>query len=424
MTFCSDDPTINNFFDNLQRLIAKISKIIIGAVAGLALLAMIPMGWREIHSYRVTRRHAYMLSDPSQQFDPVDVVYIATRPHSSIFGLRIAGFFKSSRRQTLVRWAISYVTSPAALVVLSLGMAGLASIFCQWLLLKQVEAQAPGLAAQTGEFAKLIVEKLDNASKQWAIKSNEALNATNTEINKDVFGWVTTGTDSLNNTMNVFVDTMYGGVDTFFKGTPFATPIKEVLNCLITIKTVGIQRALTWAHDNAHVTLPLVPEDAFSRGAMNTIGPKSDSAASFLANPGSAASDEITEIVMKLTAKWEKSILQEAYISLALVGVWVLIVIIALIRTCFLCCVRDKVRGEGGAAPFVARDSNAALHRPQPPVFPTFGASPSTPYGPPSPEQYPDEKIQMGEVNSGQMGEYEGEGSKRESFHTRFYYKG
>jgi len=403
----------------------KVKNILIGVLAALALIAMIPMGYREWHTYRTTRRHVYMLSDQSRDFDPVDVVYIATRPHSQIFGLKFAKFFKSTRRQVLVRWAVSYITSPPALFVLSLGLAGLASVLCQYIILKQVESRAPALAAEIGKFGGLVVDKLEGASKEWTVKSNEALNSTNAELNQELFGWVKDGTDSLNDTLNEFVDKMHDGVDTFLGGTPLAGAVKDVLDCLITIKVEGIQKAITWAHDHAHITFPLLPDDVFSRGALKSVSSDADASSNFLSNPDSMATDQITDVVMKLTNKWEKMIAQEAQISAAIVGVWLLIVVIAIIRTLVLFFGRDLNRGEGGSnlAPGSLPSDRLDVfgNRAAAPVFPTFGPSPNTPYPPSSPEEYPNEKIQMGSVNTGQTNPMEG--ANRASYHPKVQYK-
>jgi uncharacterized membrane protein len=413
LTFCSDNPSINDFFDNLKYVVDKMKKILAGVIAVLAILSMIPMAYREWYSYRRTRERAYMLSDPSREFDPVDVVYIATRPHTASVGLKLSSNFQSSRRQNLVRWAVAYVTSPAAMFVLSLGLAGLVSVLCQYILLRQVETRAPALAAEIGQFADLVVDKLNNASQKWAVEANSALNDTSAELNKELFGWVLTGTDALNDTMNTFVDKMHEGVNDFFLNTPIGTAVNDILDCLITIKIQGIQKGLTWAHNHAHVTLRTVANDTFSLGAMSSVGSDANPSSSFLSNPDSVATDQITDVVLKLTEKWEAMLRQEAAISGAVTGIWLILVIIALIRTLVFFWGQDKVRGDGGPVSLAGEGRNQ-------PVFPTFGPSPNTPNGPPSPDQYPDEKVSFGTVNSGQMPLAQDAGSSgRRSFHPQ-----
>ncbi|CUS13058.1 unnamed protein product [Tuber aestivum] len=386
LTFCSDNPNINNFFDGLESTVERVKKILVGVIVCLALVAVVPMAYREWWNWRTTQSRAFMLHT-APTYDPIDVIQIASRPYSSSVGLKLAGLFKSSRRQTLVRWAVSYATSAPALFVLSLGLAGLFGVLAQYILLKQVESAAPALAAEVGEFADIVVKELTAASTSWAVKTNEAINSTNSDINKELFGWVVNGTDSLNDTLTVFVDKMYEGVDKFFGNTPLANPIKEVLNCLIGIKVKGIQKGLTWANENAHINLPLLPNDTFSLGAADSIAPEASGAASFLSDTSSQASDMITDVVIKLTTKWEKMLTEEAIISACIVGIWILVLIIALVRTIALFYTSGKHRGEAGglppmpvtqrsAPPSIANNNdNGSSRAVVSPVFPAFGGN-------------------------------------------------
>ncbi|KAI5786711.1 hypothetical protein FPQ18DRAFT_236805, partial [Pyronema domesticum] len=346
LTFCSTDPSINNFFDNLSSAVHKLRGIIIGVILALAFLVMIPMYWRDHRGFLKTKRHAYMLNRGA--YDPVDVVYIASSPTPSLIALRISKMITScDRRRILVRWAISYITSPPALFVLSLGIAGLLGVLCQYLLLRQIRTSAPQLAAEIGKFAAMVVDKLNNASTSWAMTSNEVINKTSTDINENVFSWVQSGTTALNDTLNTMVDTMSNGVNTFLGDIPpLKNAVKGVLDCLVIFKLQGIQKGLTWANEHAHISFPTVLEDAFSRGAENALGEENSGA--FLNDPGNLAGDKITGVVEKLIEKWEKSIYQEACISAAVVGCWLLLVVIAVIRTLSLWWGRELNRGEGG----------------------------------------------------------------------------
>lgn len=191
----------------------------------LALIVMAPMAYMEIHKWRTTRSRAYMLADPNKQFDPIDIVLIASRPTTSTVGMKLAQGARTKRHQALIRWGIAYVTSPAALFVLALGLAGLFSVMCQYIMLKQVEAKSPELAAEVGEFAGIVIGKLTDASEKWGNGTNAAISTTNAKLNQELFGWVKEGTDTLNDTLNTFVDKMSEGVDTFLGDSP----LKKVL---------------------------------------------------------------------------------------------------------------------------------------------------------------------------------------------------
>lgn len=373
LTFCSDNSSINDFFSGLADTVATVKKILIITIIILALLAIIPMAYREVWNWRTTRSRAYMIADPTRSWDPIDIIVISSRPFSSTVGLKASAAFTSLRRQTLIRWAVAYVTSTPALFVLSLGVAGLAGVAAQYIVLKQVEKAAPELAAEVGEFADVVVDALTAASVNWAVKTNEAINATNAELNRELFGWVVNGTDAVNDTLTVFVDKMYEGVDTLFGNTPFADPIKDVLNCLVGIKVKGIQNGLTWVHENAHITFPMLPNDTFSLGAAESIGADASGAQSFLADTSSVAADKITDVLMKLIAKWASMLQEEAILSGCIVGVWLLVCLIAAVRTAVLWFGAEKVRGEiGDQRPMAGTGGAAGGVR-----FPSFGRTAS-----------------------------------------------
>ena len=282
-------------------------------------------------------------------FDPLDVVQIASRPLSSTVGIKAASTFKSTRRQILTRWWVSYAASTPALFVLSLGLAGLFACLCHIILLKSVEREVPVLAAEVGEFAEEVVNILNNASQQWAVATNQVIDSANTDINKEVFGWVNKTTGAVNDTLNTFVSDMSDALNTTFGGTPLYDPVVEVLNCLIGLKIAAFQKGLTWVSDNAHIDFPHLPNDTFSLGAIASLANDSKTPAdSFLADPDSQATDQITNAVAAVTTNIEHHIRTEAIISTCVVLLWVIIVLMGLARTAYLFMGRDKTRGEGG----------------------------------------------------------------------------
>ncbi|KAG0632833.1 hypothetical protein HOY80DRAFT_1066406, partial [Tuber brumale] len=46
LTFCSDNPNINNFFDDLESTVNKVKKTLIWVIICLAILAVIAMSYR------------------------------------------------------------------------------------------------------------------------------------------------------------------------------------------------------------------------------------------------------------------------------------------------------------------------------------------------------------------------------------------
>ncbi|KAF2460364.1 hypothetical protein BDY21DRAFT_163392 [Lineolata rhizophorae] len=349
MKFCSENDGINDFFDNLVDIAHLARKIFIAVLVILAILVCVPMAWREIKRWRLMQQRAQLVN--KHAFDPMDVIYISSRPYSSTIGIKLANRFRSVRNQTAVRWAVAYATSTPALFVLSLGVAGLFACLCQLILLRALEKQVPELSNEVGQFAERVVTSLNNASESWALETNALITDTNNDINREVLGWAVNGTDALNDTLNTFVDGMTDVLNDTFGGTVLYDPITEVLNCLILIKIEGIQRGLTWVHDHAHVDFPLLPNDTFSLGAAASLT-DSGSDDAFLANPDSVASDQITAAVVEVIDKIEEGIRIEAFISGFIVLVWVILVFIGIGRAVTVFASPGKTRAEGGPSAY------------------------------------------------------------------------
>jgi hypothetical protein len=348
LNFCSEGNSINEFFDDLHEMGQTAKKIALAVLIVAAILACIPMAWKEIRRYRTMEERALLFG---KGHDGMDVVYLASRPHSAGWGLWLGQRFGSPRRQAIVRWAWAYATSVPMLFVLSLGIAGLFSCFCQYLLLKQVQAKVPELTNQVAGFADKVVSSLNNASMSWSGGVNGAMGNLDAEINEEIFGWVNTTTSAVNGTLNTFVEKMSETLDKTFGGTPLETPIKEVLNCLIGLKIASFQKGLTWVQEHAHVNFPSVKNDTFSLGALAKIS-DSDSAAELLADPSGKARDEVTEAVNHVIEKIISGIQTEALISTALILIWLITALAGAIYACYYLARRDNAYS-GNYDPYV-----------------------------------------------------------------------
>jgi hypothetical protein len=346
LTFCSDNSSINDFFNDLVKVVLLTRKIFIIVLVILMVIVMIPMAYREIWRWKTMQQRSTLLQ--KHAFDPMDVISIASRPYTTTAGIKAASYFKDTKRQILIRWWFSYAFSLPAIFVLSLALAGLISAFCQFIVLKVIEKEVPGLAQEVGAFADVVVNALNNASEAWAVSANGVIESTNAKVNSDVFGWVNVTTGAVNNTLNTFVDEMTKELNATFGGTVLYQPIMEVINCLIGIKIAGIEKGLTWVSDNAKVTFPEFRTDVFSLGAAASIAGNSSATDSFLSSPGDVTADDITSAIVKVSNKLEAQILQESIISAAILAVFVLNMFIGLCYVIFQSCMRDKTRAEGG----------------------------------------------------------------------------
>ncbi|KAL2046870.1 hypothetical protein N7G274_000888 [Stereocaulon virgatum] len=415
LTFCSENNGITNFFDDIAKIIIIARKVFLVVLLLGAILACVPMAIQEIRRWRTMQDRAKLITDKS--FDPLDAVYIASRPYTATAGIKVAAPFSSTKKQVLTRWVIAYATSVPALVVLSLAITGLLSCLCQYILLKLVVKEVPALAADIGQFADVVVNKLDAASEAWANGTNSAILGVQGDINHDVFGWVNTTTVAVNNTLNEFVDKTTKLLNDAFGGTVLNDPVHKLFDCLIGLKIDAIEKGLTWVSDNAQVKFPLLNNNTFSLGAAASIAGSnsSGSASSFLANPGSDAQDQVTNAVVKVARHFADGIRTEAIISTCVLLLWVIILLSGVARALYLALRAEKIRAEGGPSyagdiPLEDRGRNTvystsgpapAYEPPQqnPNAFPSFGQAMgrgARTSHVSEQDEYPDEKVGFG----------------------------
>lgn len=379
LKFCSENDAINDFFDNLYALIHKARIIFLVVLIVLAVAVILPMAWLEIKRWHRQQQHARLIA--KNQYDPMDCIYIASRPMSATWGIKIASRF-NGKRQILVRWCIAYATSVPALFVLSLAIAGFFSCFCQWLLMRAVRNEVPGLANQVGAFSDDVVQSLESVSDKWAQNANGVILSLNSDINDDVFSYVTNATGAVNDTLNTFLDLMDDGLNAAFKGTILLDPIKTVLHCVVGIKIESVQKGLTWVHDHSEVNFPLFDNNTFSMGAKESVGEDSE-LNTFLATPSSATTDEVTGAVEKVSDWLHNKLIQDALISTGLLLLYFIVVLIGVVRTLAGMTTPDRGRAEGGLR-YTGDDRSAlsprveqhhGIHDNGGATFPRFGSS-------------------------------------------------
>jgi hypothetical protein len=345
LTFCSDNNGINDFFNDLDSIAHVAKKLFIGVLLTAAILVCIPMAWLEIRRYRRLQERAKNVQNYA--YDPMDAVYISSRPYTSDIGRWFGSKFSTPRRQILARWAVAYPTSVPALFILSLAVAGLFSCLCQYILLKAIQKEVPALTNEVANFADKVVSQLNNASMQYADGTNKVLLSTSDKINQDLLGWVNISTTAVNDTLNTFVDETTKVLNATFGGTPLYAPIQGVFDCLVGLKVQGIEKGLTWVHDNAHINFPMLDNDTFSLGAISKMT-DGGGGADLLSDPSGTASDDISNAILKVTNSIMRGIRQEALVSTMILVVWLLMFLISATYTTVRLAGYDKVRGDAG----------------------------------------------------------------------------
>ncbi|KAK0613678.1 hypothetical protein B0T14DRAFT_569699 [Immersiella caudata] len=344
LSFCSSNSFINDFFNTLFEIIQKGKIAFTVVIPILAIVAMLVMGYFEIKRWRREKTRAKVFTENG--YDPMDVVYIASRPMTAGAGIKLASRF-SGKKNLLARWTVAYATSLPALFVLSLAIAGFFSCLCQFILLRAIEKEAPALINQVGDFAGDVVQTLEAVSTDWAADANQGILNIQNDINEDMLGWVRQATTGVNRTLNTIDKELNDGITAIFKDTVLLNTARQISNCLIGRKIDAVERGLTWVHDNAKVTLPLFPNNTFSQGAGDSVNGDSD-LQSFLASPSAVTTDEVSGAVQSVIKTLHDGIIQEALISTALLLIYIIVILIGVAWAAVEMAGRDKTRAEGG----------------------------------------------------------------------------
>jgi len=219
-----------------------------------------------------------------------------------------------------------------------------------------------------------VVAALNSSSAEWANGTNAAILAENSKINNEMLGWVNTSTTALNDTLNSFINETTGLINQTFGGTVLFEPISGIFECLIGLKVASIEQGLTWVHDNAQVAFPTFPNDTFSAGAQAAVASTDPTTGqgnnSFVADPGSDATDKITATVVSLCQALEAGVRTEALIATGVLCCYFAVVLMGAARVAWVLTRRPRIRAEGGAT--TAGDIDAAstiIHGQAPPLY-------------------------------------------------------
>lgn len=138
-------------------------------------------------------------------------------------------------------------------------------------------------------------------------------------LDDEVFGeWVNTTTVVLNSTLVEFYDLVEHTVESALGSTIIWPSVNTFLFCILGSKVEALSHALTFIHDHAHFTLPVVPNDIFAIANDTT---------SMLVRPIAAAavgggSDGDEGVVQRLIDAYVRSLRRAMVMHWIFVGLW------------------------------------------------------------------------------------------------------
>ncbi|KAG0143182.1 hypothetical protein CROQUDRAFT_49155 [Cronartium quercuum f. sp. fusiforme G11] len=345
VTFCQDLDT--SFLDKVGKIISAGLRIII-----LILLVAIIV----IFLFNVVRERFFYKRMVKKVDEARDVWLYGSRDSFSSSNLlaffhNVQNPFASTMTNKLLRskrprtfrlpWFLAYITWPSALLFLGVGLLGLLVVEVQLFALHGVRNQAvnqanSGVSDMTNLLADKINSQTANISARFAEDTNSVIIRFQSDVNDHMLGWAGTTTTTLNNTLTTF----YDGLTTVVQGTFGKTPLKDaalgLLNCLIGSKVAGIQSALTFVHDHAHVDLPTVSPTALmispaqTRELVGSVGStQADPAQQH--NQSDSGSSLATRFVDRLIDRYTKVLHKQRITYIALLGCYLVVIIFSVI---------------------------------------------------------------------------------------------
>uniref|UniRef100_V5EPS3 Plasma membrane fusion protein PRM1 n=1 Tax=Kalmanozyma brasiliensis (strain GHG001) TaxID=1365824 RepID=V5EPS3_KALBG len=366
VTFCDriDTSPLDDLGKELKR-IAKWGLVLLGLVALVVMLVGVAWEWwkwqREVKA--VARTRAVWLASPHQN-DPNDekapaedvlktenlmsLLAISRHPLISDFALSVCNRvgIRTRRSQDRVAWLLSFLTHPAALACIFTGLLGLLSILLQTILIHNLskhysDSIDTSLTHLSGDVLNMVNDHTRNASLTFSASANAVISQVETELNAHVFNWVDTTTSTMNATLNEFLDGITDTLTSTFGGTPFNAPLQTFVQCIIGQKVRGIEKALTWIHDNAHVNFDRVPADVLMLQGEQGEAVTRPVKEALLGSGG----DGNGGMVGSVMERYEKRLREERIMFLVLVGVYGTILVIGLLVVAYATLV-DRGKGQ------------------------------------------------------------------------------
>ncbi|PLW14461.1 hypothetical protein PCASD_14379 [Puccinia coronata f. sp. avenae] len=232
-------------------------------------------------------------------------------------------------------WLFAYLTWPAALLFLGAGLLGTIIVEVQLASLHGVRNHAvqeanTGVNGLTNLLTDKINQETANMSATFANDTNSVILRFQTDVNDHMLGWAGSTTTTLNNTLITFYDGLTKVVGDTFGNTPLRDPALELLKCLIGSKVAGIEAALTFVHDHAHVDLPTVSPTALmikprqTQDLVNSIASTSTDGA-----PDTNGGNQTmaTTFVDRLIDRYTKALLKQRITYFALLACYLIVIL-------------------------------------------------------------------------------------------------
>lgn len=220
-------------------------------------------------------------------------------------------------RSTHFKWIISYITSQYAKTVLMIALTGVLICLVQYFLLSQVMKQMGNLPP-TDEAKNAVKKLIKEVAGSYLNDTNSYLKVQQATLNDELFGHIKNCSTSFMGTINEFMMNVNNSINAVFGNTPFSKPINTVVYCTLGRKLESIEKGLGWINRNLEINIPTIDSN-LENNLVNV----------------TEILDNLRNLVLKGTNTildtYEKSIFVELIISFAILGLWIIQLLIAIV---------------------------------------------------------------------------------------------
>lgn len=268
---------------------------------------------------------------------------------------------RTRRAQDRCAWLLSFLMHPASLACLFTGVLGLISVLMQAILVHSlshhyVSSIDTSLAHLSSDIVNLVNDHTRNASVAFSTSANTVILQVEAELNDHVFRWVDTTTSTMNSTLNQFVDGLTETLTSTFGGTPFNAPLQTFVQCILGQKVQGIEKALTWIHENAYVNFSVIPADVLMLRPEQqeaVLRPVREAMLGSRDDQGGG-----NGVVGHVISRYMEHLHQEKILFTALIGVYAIILLIGLLAVLYATLAERRMHDDDETRKKVSRDES------------------------------------------------------------------
>lgn len=355
-TFDADDmfvpeKTVLNFSEGTDQIhklyseLIRIAKTTTHVIMGLVLFAMLLLilyeyyielkDWRRVKeaSKHLNYANESYINTTSKKKYNIEVIKSIQDRKSNFIGNIITQKIlrlKSPVAVNNTRWVINYAASPYLLPFLLIGILGVVSVICQYIVLALISRIDITNASKHifNSTETEVYAKFNSSMNQWTNETNLYMNDYENSVNDNLFSWVITAATTINDTVSEFDEKMNNALDSMFKGTPLYQPIEQIVGCVIESKLKKIEKAMTWLEENAKFSMPeLNPKHIMNK--MMEI--ESSNASSSLNDDAEKFKSKAKTLLHDAIRFYKSECLTLLYFSIGIILVWFLFFSIGLL---------------------------------------------------------------------------------------------